>query len=246
MVTMQEDFSGDRTDTEACNVVVRSTFLDVDEGQGLMTCFRRMRKAKTDFLILSEPLVYEPGRYSEDTPQSTPDATQHVSLPLSREGSGVDDDDVQDSQDLPEIEDQTTVMLRNLPNNYTRDMLLTLLDDKGFAGRFDFVYLPMDFCRDANLGYAFVNLCDTKTLRQMWRRFEGFCDWAVPSSKVCEVKLSGPHQGFMEHMERYRNSPVMHRSVPDAYKPIIFQDGVRIAFPRPTKRIKPPHGGMFW
>ena len=27
------------------------------------------------------------------------------------------------------------VMLRNLPNNYTRDMLLTLLDDKGFAGR---------------------------------------------------------------------------------------------------------------
>ena len=27
------------------------------------------------------------------------------------------------------------VMLRNLPNNYTRDMLLTLLNDKGFAGR---------------------------------------------------------------------------------------------------------------
>ena len=27
------------------------------------------------------------------------------------------------------------VMLRNLPNNYTREMLLTLLNDKGFAGR---------------------------------------------------------------------------------------------------------------
>lgn len=27
-------------------------------------------------------------------------------------------------------------MLRNLPNNYTREMLLTLLNDKGFAGRF--------------------------------------------------------------------------------------------------------------
>ena len=25
-------------------------------------------------------------------------------------------------------------------------------------------------------------------------------------------------------MERYRNSPVMHRTVPDPYKPVIFKD----------------------
>eukprot|EP00913_Durusdinium_trenchii_P020211 g18990.t1 len=140
-------------------------------------------------------------------------------------------------------------MLRNLPNNYTRDMLLTLLEQKGFSGRFDFIYLPMDFCRDANLGYAFVNLCDNAALTQLWRRFDGFCDWSLPSSKVCEVKMSGPHQGFKAHVERYRmpgpNSPVMHRSVPDEYKPVIFKDGVRVPFPRPTKRIKPPHGA-FW
>ena len=239
---MQNQDSLERSDIQhgdgACHVVVRSTFLDVDEGQGLMTCFRRMRKAKTDFIMLGpEQEVYEPGRYSEDT-QVTPDATQHVTLEPSSPCSA--------EQDLPELQsDQTTVMLRNLPNNYTREMLLTLLNDKGFAGRFDFVYLPMDFCRDANLGYAFVNLCDTFALRQLWRRFDGFCDWQLPSSKVCEVKLSGPHQGFKDHVERYRNSPVMHRSVPDEYKPVIFKDGVRIAFPRPTKRIKPPHGA-FW
>ena len=50
------------------------------------------------------------------------------------------------------------VMLRNLPNNYTRDMFLSLLDEEGLSELYDFVYLPMDFCRDANLGYAFVNL----------------------------------------------------------------------------------------
>ena len=49
-------------------------------------------------------------------------------------------------------------MLRNLPNNYTRDMFLSLLDEEGLSELYDFVYLPMDFCRDANLGYAFVNL----------------------------------------------------------------------------------------
>ncbi|CAE7939289.1 unnamed protein product, partial [Symbiodinium sp. KB8] len=64
-----------------------------------------------------------------------------------------------------------------------------------------------------------------------------------PPSDVCEVGWSGPHQGFKAHVERYRNSPVMHRSVPDAYKPIIFQDGVRQNFPRPTRKIKAPAGG---
>ena len=29
--------------------------------------------------------------------------------------------------------------------------------------------------------------------------------------KVCRVTWSGPHQGLAAHVERYRNSPVMHR-----------------------------------
>ena len=32
-------------------------------------------------------------------------------------------------------------MLRNLPNNYTRAMLLNLLEKEGFVGRFDFLRL---------------------------------------------------------------------------------------------------------
>ena len=44
------------------------------------------------------------------------------------------------------------VMLRNVPNDYTREMLLELLDSQGFAGRYNFAYLPCDFYRDANLG----------------------------------------------------------------------------------------------
>ncbi|CAK9040679.1 unnamed protein product [Durusdinium trenchii] len=35
-------------------------------------------------------------------------------------------------------EGRTTVMLRNLPNNYTRDMLLELIDSLGFRGQYGF------------------------------------------------------------------------------------------------------------
>merc|ERR1712216_1112325 len=51
----------------------------------------------------------------------------------------------------------TTVMLRNLPNDYSRCMLVELPELKGFKRRFDFVYVPIDFEKSSGLGYAFVN-----------------------------------------------------------------------------------------
>jgi len=136
--------------------------------------------------------------------------------------------------------DPTTVMLRNIPNRYTQGMLLTLLESRGYSGLYDFVYLPMDFRNGVNLGYAFVNVLGHPDAMRFMNAFEGFSEWLVDSVKVCETSWAHPHQGLTEHVERYRNSPVMHPRMPDEYKPMVFFKGVRVPFPPPTKAIKAP------
>jgi len=135
---------------------------------------------------------------------------------------------------------RTTVMLRNMPNNYTRDMLREWVDSMGFAGCYDFAYLPVDFKSQAGLGYAFINFVSSAEAQRCFDNFEGFSEWKVPSEKVCTVTWGSPYQGLEAHIERYQNSPVMHHSIPDEWKPVLIDQGVRIAFPAPTKPIKTP------
>lgn len=131
-------------------------------------------------------------------------------------------------------------MLRNITNRYTQGLLLELLDARGFGATYDFVYLPMDFRNGVNLGYAFVNLLVHEDALRLMNDFQGFNGWQVDSAKVCEVSWAQPHQGLVEHVERYRNSPVMHQSMPEEYKPMIFKEGQRVPFPPPTKAIRAP------
>merc|ERR1719313_3040867 len=134
----------------------------------------------------------------------------------------------------------TTVMFRNIPNDYSRAMLLELLDSRGFACKYDFAYIPMDFNRNSSLGYAFVNFVSQADAEMAKNQLNGFSDWAVQSQKICQVCWGEPLQGLEAHIERYRSSPVMHNSVPDEFKPIIFKNGVRVPFPAPTKRVRKP------
>jgi hypothetical protein len=162
--------------------------------------------------------------------QGNPTVPKHESAVRSHVSNGDDSSDT-----------FTTVMLRNLPNKYTREMLVDLLDVEGFRGLYTFVYVPIDFKTHAGLGYAFVDLVSPFHARRVHQQLEGFAQWGLPTDKVCSVSWSHPEQqGCAEHLERYRNSPVMHDSVPESWKPILFQAGRRVPFPRPTKKIRAP------
>lgn len=136
----------------------------------------------------------------------------------------------------------TTVMLRNLPNRYTRAMLLEMLDEEGFAGKYDFVYLPIDFKTHNGLGYAFVDLSLPEHAERLRTHFTGFSRWCMQSDKICTVSWSHPEQqGLSAHINRYRNSPIMHGTVSDDWKPVVFSGGQRVPFPPPTRKLRIPH-----
>jgi hypothetical protein len=127
----------------------------------------------------------------------------------------------------------TTVMLRNIPNNYDSDGLLALLDSQGFAGLYDFVYAPRDFRSRAALGYAFVNFISPAFALRAFQVFHEFATWKGRSKKSCTVQWSRT-QGLAANIDtvrlraRGRSNP---KDVPDVLKPAVFQNGLRIKFP---------------
>lgn len=65
----------------------------------------------------------------------------------------------------------TTLMVQNIPRRVKREDFLNALNEQGFAGTFDYCYLPRSFNTSANKGYAFVNFVDLKAaehFKKLW------------------------------------------------------------------------------
>lgn len=135
---------------------------------------------------------------------------------------------------------KTTLVVKNVPKNSRRDDLCELLDAHGFAGKYDFVYVPADFKTMSSFGYAFVNFAHSECAEQAILGFQGF-EWQFGSC-LCALNVawSEPNQGLDMHVQRYRNCPVMHPSVADEFKPILLSAGTRVPFPAPTKSLSAP------
>mmetsp|Transcript_18366 Transcript_18366/g.53038 ORF Transcript_18366/g.53038 Transcript_18366/m.53038 type:complete len:444 (-) Transcript_18366:250-1581(-) len=81
----------------------------------------------------------------------------------------------------------TTVMMRNLPNRYSQQMLLEEVSNAGFSGAFDFFYLPIDPETMANKGYAFINFVEPEAAWRFKSSFEGTQMARFNSSKFVSV-----------------------------------------------------------
>mmetsp|Transcript_7337 Transcript_7337/g.18377 ORF Transcript_7337/g.18377 Transcript_7337/m.18377 type:complete len:510 (+) Transcript_7337:91-1620(+) len=154
---------------------------------------------------------------------------------VQREGSNNDESEIEPGS--------TTAMLRNIPNKYTRDMLVDQLN-RSFKGCFDFLYLPIDFKNRCNVGYAFINFCSEESYRRFVKSFHLVpvcqCLPGLNSWKVVEVTPARVH-GLDANVHRLRNSPVMAELIEHPeWMPMIFNDdGEPKAFPPPTTTLMP-------
>merc|ERR1719330_44211 len=99
-------------------------------------------------------------------------------------------------------DDQTTLMIRNVPNCYTQEDLLSELEDLGFDGKFDFAYLPMDKCSKASVGYAFVNFVTSSLAASFMEGSRGHRFTRRGKNK--EMVVSAAHlQGLVANIEHY-------------------------------------------
>merc|ERR1719329_1723302 len=93
---------------------------------------------------------------------------------------------------------RTTLLLKNLPADFSRDKVSALLDKEGFRGLYNFVYVPACLKSAKPCGYAVVNLVSFIVADQCWSRFQGFSKFNPdkPSEKACEVSWSDGQQGL--------------------------------------------------
>lgn len=80
--------------------------------------------------------------------------------------------------------------IKNIPCDVTRNMLVDLLNDFGFKGHYDFVYLVYDFTSKSNRGYAFVNFGRHKKAVEAMHTLSGLRNerWKVQGSeKISET-----------------------------------------------------------
>merc|ERR1719433_3385 len=135
-------------------------------------------------------------------------------------------------------------MLKHIPRHFRGTDLVELLNAQGFNAQYDFVYLPICYQRKTPIGYAFVNMIDHDKAANFIKRFDGLdngtehsADPKVPTAY--EVRW-GLHHCKSKHVERYRNSPLMHPKVPDDYKPMVFEHGKKVDFPKSTRPVQFP------
>ena len=106
-------------------------------------------------------------------------------------------DDIVTGKDM-----RTTVMIRNIPIKYTDDILTEALSE--FNGKYDCLYMPYDYEKNGNKGYAFINFVNPLHILYFYEKFNDKKWKHFESSKICELNCAH-FQGINEIQKHAKN-----------------------------------------
>ncbi|KAE9596341.1 putative RNA recognition motif domain, mei2/Mei2-like RNA recognition [Lupinus albus] len=113
---------------------------------------------------------------------------------------------------------RTTLMIKNIPNKYTSNLLLAAIDEN-HKGSYDFLYLPIDFKNKCNVGYAFINMVSPSHIIPFYKAFNGKKWEKFNSEKVASLAYARI-QGKGALVTHFQNSSLMNE---DKWcRPILF------------------------
>ena len=93
-------------------------------------------------------------------------------------------------------------MIRNIPIKYTDNILINALEE--FKGKYDCLYMPYDYEKKGNKGYAFINFVNPLHILYFHEKFCGKKWPLFESSKICELN-SANFQGIYEIQKHSKN-----------------------------------------
>ncbi|KAF4677713.1 hypothetical protein FOL47_010934 [Perkinsus chesapeaki] len=120
-----------------------------------------------------------------------------------------------------------TLMLRNIPDYCNTQSLLAEVDALGFAGLYDYCYLPIDINTSQNLGYAFINFINPAGAALFQHLCEGqylsgYPNWSRPLS-IRPALIQGMEKNLMKFAK-----VAMRRCKDPKFKPVVLENGVPV------------------
>ena len=91
---------------------------------------------------------------------------------------------------------RTTIIIRHIPNRYDLEFFMNEININ-FFGKYDCLYLPMDFVNNSNLGFGFINFIDPIHILLFYTEFIGKKWNYFNSGKRCQLayaKIQGKNE----------------------------------------------------
>lgn len=106
---------------------------------------------------------------------------------------------------------RTTIMIKNIPNKFGRELLLSTID-QNFKGTYDLFILPTDGNKNKNFGYSFINFTSCYYIPFFYYMFNGKKWSSTNSQKICEITYSKV-QGRENLVAHYPNKIIHFNAV---------------------------------